>query len=454
MGITKKISLKNTFRRFLICLLSGLGLSVIIPFLLMVVAANRGLVTLANNNERQIEALIPILTATPEVSDIQLPVGTKFLRVDKSYEYIDTNMNAEEKERALIFAKTGLKDTEGKVQLIFVPRNDEYIILQYMIGSQFQNPWLNQYLPPPEILLISVMVISSLGVCIFLTAHFAKGLRKELTPILDAMKEIETQNLDFKVGHSKISEFENVIVSFDNMRNSLKESLEQQWRAEKSQREQIASLAHDLKTPLTIVQGNIDLLDETQLSEEQRNYLQYAMNGSEQMKQYIKLLIDISRAATGYQLKKEQIEFEQFWEHIISQAEWICREKNLKLKCEQKNTPVIISADGMLLERAIMNIISNASDYAPTNTEVAINADEKEGYLRITVIDHGRGFSDEAIKHAHEKFYMGDLSRSSKMHYGMGLYIADMIIKQHDGALILGNSKETQGAEVIIKIPL
>ena len=57
----------------------------------------------------------------------------------------------------------------------------------------------------------------------------------------------------------------------------------------KAQREQIASLAHDLKTPLTVMQGNIDLLDETELDEEQKLYLSYAMSSSEQMKQYIKI---------------------------------------------------------------------------------------------------------------------------------------------------------------------
>ena len=87
--------------------------------------------------------------------------------------------------------------------------------------------------------------------------------------------------------HSKIKEFENVRLSFDDMRTSLKTSLEKQWSAEQNQREQIASLAHDLKTLLTVMQGNIDLLDETELDEEQKLYLSYAMNSSEQMKEHL-----------------------------------------------------------------------------------------------------------------------------------------------------------------------
>lgn len=68
------------------------------------------------------------------------------------------------------------------------------------------------------------------------------------------------QNLDFEVGHSKIKEFEDVLHSFSDMKNNLKSSLEKQWSAEQLQREQIAALAHDLKTPLTVIQGKIDLI--------------------------------------------------------------------------------------------------------------------------------------------------------------------------------------------------
>lgn len=454
MGAVKKITLTKIFRRFLICLLGGLCLSFLFPFSALLAASSNGLITLADNSERQTQALVPILTAAPDVSKVQIPVGTKFLWLDKNYEGIDSNMNDEEKEKALEFARTGLMDTEGGTQFIFVTREEEYIVLQYHIGSQYLDTRLNQFLPPPETLMISVIIISSLSVCVYLTLHFSRKLKRELGTILEATKEIENQNLDFEIQHSRILEFENVIQSFDHMRNSLKKSLEQQWRSEMAQREQIAALAHDLKTPLTVVQGNIDLLDETKLDQEQKKYTEYAMDGAEQMKEYIRLLIDISRASAGYQIKKKEIDFPQFWQNILSQGEWICREKHVKLKAVSGNMPEKISGDSMLLERAVMNLLSNASDYAPADSEVLLTADGEGDCLCIGVTDSGQGFSEEAIKHACDKFYMGDKSRSSKQHYGMGLYIANTIVKQHKGTLTLGNSRKTGGAEVVIKIPL
>ena len=301
---------------------------------------------------------------------------------------------------------------------------------QYVIGSQYLNAQFNQYLPSPEIMMISLITISSLGVCVYLTVHFAKELRKELTPILEATKEIENNNLDFTIGHSKILEFENVIISFDSMRNSLKGSLEKQWRSEKAQRDQIASLAHDLKTPLTVMQGNIDLLDETELDEEQKLYLSYAMSSSEQMKQYIKILIDISKASAGYQLQMEDVNFPEFWKHILSLTEIICKDKGIVIQQTQHNFPQNITGDRMLLERALMNLVSNSLEYSPENSTLYIDVDSKDNYLNICITDCGCGFSQEALDHAKERFYMADQSRSSKLHYGMGLYIVDIIIKQ------------------------
>ena len=109
----------------------------------------------------------------------------------------------------------------------------------------------------------------------------------------EATGSVAKQNLDFEVGHSNIKEFEDVLLSFSRMKESLKASLEQQWEAEHMQKEQIAALAHDLKTPLTVIQGNADLISETELDEEQRLYAEYISSSSEQMQLYIRTLIDL-----------------------------------------------------------------------------------------------------------------------------------------------------------------
>ena len=106
---------------------------------------------------------------------------------------------------------------------------------------------MNEHVPSPDILLMILIAAGGIFVCLFLTTRFAKRLRLQLDPLYEATSEVAKQNLDFEVGHSNIKEFEDVLLSFSRMKESLKASLEQQWEAEHMQKEQIAALAHDLK---------------------------------------------------------------------------------------------------------------------------------------------------------------------------------------------------------------
>ena len=219
------------------------------------------------------------------------------------------------------------------------------------------------------------------------------------------------------------------------------------------QKEQIAALAHDLKTPLTVIQGNADLISETELDEEQRLYAEYISNSSEQMQLYIRTLIDISRAATGYQLRMENVDLPAYVEQLRGQIDALCQTKKIGLQMEIEHLPALLSADKLLLERAIMNVVNNALDYSPQDSYISISITGNKGCLHISVTDAGPGFSQEDLLHAEEQFYMADYSRSSNLHFGMGLFITKSIVQQHGGQLILNNSKKTGGAQVTISIP-
>ena len=453
MGVKKPTTLRIAFWRFLFMLLASLLVSVIIPFAALTLAVTSGIATYADFSEIRANEIAPIIAATPDLSDIELPMGIKYALLDKNYQLLDCTLENDELEQAMHYATTGKSEENLTKQYLLITRENEYVVLQYPVGSQFTIEWMNEHLPAPDMLLIIIIGINCIMVCIFLTARFAKNMRLQLAPLFDATSEVAKQNLDFEVGHSKFKEFEDVLLSFSNMKDSLKTSLEQQWKAEQMQREQIAALAHDLKTPLTIIQGNADLINETELDGEQRLYAGYITTSSEQMQLYIKTLIDISRAAAGYQFHKEDIDPSCYLEQIRTQIEALCRTKEITLKMTVRDLPDSMTADKLLLERAIMNVINNALDYSPLGGTIYIAVTGNMGVLQISVIDEGEGFSREALLHAHEKFYMADCSRGIGLHFGMGLYAANLIINQHGGQLILENSTETGGARVTVKIP-
>ena len=452
---TKIATLRTAFIKYLVMLIGGLALSVITPFLIFTIFASFGIVNYANQSEKFVKTIAPVLASTPDLADVteNMPSGCDYLLLDKSYTILETSLKNDDVKSALRYATDGVNTANNGKQFLLITRDKELIVLQYYIGSRFINPWLNKYFPSPEMILYSLIVLNCVFVCILLTIRFSRRLQKQLVPIMNATEEISSQNLDFEIGHSNIKEFEDVLLSFSKMRDDLKMSLEKQWHAEQLQREQIAALAHDLKTPLTVIQGNIDLINETELDDEQCLYADYITESSSQISIYIKTLIDISRTVAGYQLHLEEIDISGYMGQIEAQANSLCLAKGICLHMEKEVDLGIFKTDKLLLERAIMNVISNAVDYSPPLGTIYVTTQKVDHFLHISITDEGTGFTSEAIHHAQEQFFMGDKSRTSNMHFGMGLYITSSIIKQHGGQLVLSNSKKTGGAQVIIKIP-
>lgn len=453
MGVKKKPTLKILFCQFAISLIVMLVAAIIVPSGLEGLAVNAGLATRANLSELQVKEIIPTLTIAPDITKVVIPQGCGYLILDKNFNELYSNMDDDEKEIALLYAKGEYIEYATGRQFALVVRENEFCVLRYYIGSQFTVSWLPDYFPSPDTLAFILMAVNSLLVIIILTARFAKNLRTQLTPLFEATAEVSKQNLDFEVGHAKIKEFEDVLASFSDMKDNLKISLERQWKTEQTQKEQIATLAHDLKTPLTVIQGNADLLTETNLDDEQRLYAGYITESSEQIGIYIKALIDISRTVAGYQLHFEKFNVADFMGQIEAQASSLCLIKGICLQLETGVDLGTLKADKLLLERAIMNVISNALDYSPPQGTIYVTVQKTDCFLHISITDEGGGFTPEALHHAQEQFFMGDKSRTSNMHFGMGLYITSSIIKQHGGQLVLSNSKKTGGAQVIIKIP-
>lgn len=453
---TKIETLRTAFIKYLVMLIGGLVLSAVIPFLVFTIFASLGIVNYANQNEKFVNTIAPILASTPDLSDAteNMPPGCDYLLLDKSYAILETSLKNDNVETALRYAADGVNTANNGKQFLLITRDKELIVLQYYIGSRFINPWLNKYFPSPEIILYSLIVLNLVLVCILLTVRFSRRLQKQLVPIMNATEEIASQNLDFEIGQSNIMEFENVLLSFSKMRDNLKKSLEQQWIAEQTRKEQIAALAHDLKTPLTVIRGNIDLLEETPLNKEQQEFIKYASLSSEQMEAYIKTLIELSRDSMGHEPLIQPIPFSSFWENLCEQILALCSIRHINLQTSSDIPPEYFQGDKILIERSVMNIVNNALEFSPEQSVLRVNSGCDGKFLKICIMDSGTGFSQKALKHAKELFFMDDQSRSSKLHFGMGLYIANHIVEQHHGNVQIQNSVETKGGEVILTFPL
>ena len=312
----------------------------------------------------------------------------------------------------------------------------------------------------PEVLNIieAILFFGYFGIVIVLTIAIpfftAKKLRKNGQAIVNVIEKIKVQDLDFEISHNEIKEINQILDSMNDMRLVLKESLEKQWNLEQKRKNQIYALAHDFKTPMTVLKGNIDLLRDSVTDEIHIEYVEDAKYSLNQMEKYLNNLLDMARAEKGYIMNAQKLEFCSMVNEIISPLVRIAKEKEVTLSVENGQRNMFICADKLLFQRMINNLVSNALDFTKPkgNIKVRVNASEDNAIISIT--DSGSGFSQNALKHGLEQFYMDDISRGRENHYGMGLFISDSIVKQHNGRMQLANDEAMGGAKIIISIPL
>ena len=329
-------------------------------------------------------------------------------------------------------------------------------VLTYEYMPQFASKELRDALPNPQNLLLVGFASLAVTMLVAIAVRAARVLSRKMAPLADAAHSIEERNLDFELGSSRVREIDDVLGAMDDMRASLKDSLEAQWRSEQAQREQIAALAHDLKTPLTVVRGNVDLLLEGDLSDDQRACASDAAEGARQMGTYLGALIDASKGKV-VDFAPTEIDVRALLVRLRSQIEALAAASGVRVAwSEGADVPDAMRLDEALAERAVMNVAANAVEHAPRDTTVEVLVRVESGSLALSVADGGPGFSPEALQRGRERFYQGDPARAERGHSGLGLYVAAEAAARHGGSLELANRRgaEGGGALVTLRLPL
>ena len=267
---------------------------------------------------------------------------------------------------------------------------------------------------------------------------------------MNAVERIKNQDLEYEVSYSGVKEIDDCLSSIDEMRNALKDSLERQWKTEQEKNRQMSALAHDIKTPLTVIRGNTELLSEMELTKEQGKYIDYIASSAMQIQNYVQTLIEVTKSVDGYQYRFEKIRTEDVLGDIKKQTLGLSEVFDLNINWEEQYISETVNIVYDQVVRAVMNIIENAAEHTPKGGTINIYIEEQSGELIFTVEDTGSGFTKEALLHGTEQFFMDDTSRSGGVHYGIGLFSAKSIAEKHGGRILLTNSEKTGGAKVEI----
>lgn len=415
-----------------------------------------GVVIPANQVESDLSALRSDIETSKVFNPNVLPDGTRYVFLTRDFKLKKSNMPVNLQEESLLNYQ--FKNAHGGKYGYFqsFERSDGIVIVNYQLSPRYRNAWMNRHFPNADLMMIGSVMVSVLLIFVVLTFFYANKLRQQLRPILRATEKIAEQDLDFQTSQSTIKEFNQVLSGLDHMRAALRESLMKNWKAEQDKQNQISALTHDLKTPLTVARGNADLLAMTPLDGEQTDLLEHFQKGIAQVDAYVQELSELNKTSLTKTLTLEDISVREFVEDIYDQTLSLAQTKQINVAFDKKDIKkeIIGHWDRSLLNRAFMNIVSNAVEHTPSGSQLLLTARLEEDEFTFICLDSGPGFSLESLAKATQLFYQEDKSRQSRNHSGLGLTIANDIVRLHHGSLSLSNDDNTGGAKVTIILPL
>lgn len=450
MGV-KKQSLHQFFLKYTVQICVNTVFIVGLLVLLAALSGVSGLILPANYAEVTLQKDSGKLAEISHISKEMIPSHCTYGVYEADGTWMYGNFPEEIREKSWENFETDTKFSSDGKYFFFIERNNgEVCIVKYALKVYFagNHPVLNR-IGLENILLLIFPVLFLIQV-IASSRIFSKRLKRRLLVLNQATEKIGNNNLDFEREHSDIKEIEEVLGSLEHLRKSLKTSLEEKWEMEIKREEELSALAHDIKTPVTIIRGNAELLNEEDLNTEQRECSEAILKNVEQIEQYLQAMRQVIHNEFPEE-KTEILEGKALSEEFIKKAEEIAAAENIKISIEKCAGKCKIKGNRKELLRAWENLVGNAVTYTDKEKGIYVFTEIKErdgnSFLLVGVSDYGQGFSKEDLLHGTERFYRGDKSRHGREHQGLGLFIASNIVKAQGGSLVLKNSEETGGGQ-------
>ena len=281
--------------------------------------------------------------------------------------------------------------------------------------------------------LIITVLLALLGgaVTYFISGHALRPIRE----FSDKIEEVQAQNLsDSRIEENNVKELNQLGVSYNKMLERLSEAFE-------IQRQFTANAAHELRTPLALMQVQLDLYNSASHPGNDADTLQTIKMVTEQndkLNRMVKTLLDMSELQTVG--RDDKIILDAIVEEVLADLEPLAVEKNIKLigKCENAT---MIGSD-ILIYRLVYNLVENAIKYNHPLGQVTVTAYQRNKHVYLAVEDTGSGIPKELRERVFEPFFRVDKSRSRELGgVGLGLAFVHEIVRVHDGSICIKSGK-------------
>lgn len=282
-----------------------------------------------------------------------------------------------------------------------------------------------------------------------ITFYFWK-IRTPFRVLTQATEKIARHDLGFEVADCGQDEFGRLCRSFEEMRQELVKNETELWRAAEERKRLNAAFSHDLKTPLTILQGHTDMLledlpDERCSRAELVESVRTISRQVTRIHDYVKTMNSIQKLE-DYEIQPEQMTPSDFIQMLSDIIFGLFAPEKAKIISELPEDPLNI--DSQALSQICENLCSNASRY--TRDMLKVTVLRQKNTLTLIFLDDGPGFSSNDLKVAVQPYYRGENSEKAT-HFGLGLYICDLLCQKHGGTLSLENGSQG-GAKITVEI--
>ena len=321
-----------------------------------------------------------------------------------------------------------------------------------------------------SLLITAVVALLGGAVTYFVSGRALKPLRE----FSETVEKVQAQNLaDYTIEENKIAELDRLRTSYNKMLMRLSESFE-------TQRQFTGNAAHELRTPLALIQAQLDLYHTTEHPESgaaAEETIQMVTEQNERLSKLVRTLLDMSELQTV--ARSDKIELQGLIEEVLTDLEPLAQEKNIELiqkdqsksdgradgteesvlvvsvnSNEKPEDELILTGSDILIYRMIYNLVENAIKYNRTDGTVTVSAKREKNEVVLTVADTGNGIDESFREQIFEPFFRVDKSRSRELGgVGLGLAMVREIVRAHDGKIeVRGNEQGGTTFEVRIGI--
>ncbi|WP_102401854.1 HAMP domain-containing sensor histidine kinase [Haloimpatiens massiliensis] len=306
------------------------------------------------------------------------------------------------------------------------------------------------------LVIIIVFLILFLSGLVLYSRFTAKHIKKPLECLQSGFEEIKNKNYKVRLNFYAEREFAEIRDVFNDMINRLEKSEKEKEEISRNKQRMLVDISHDLKTPITSIQGFSKLLYDGEIKSKDDNakYLKYIYDKSVYVTNLIQDLFDLSKIDDeSYPFIYMKRDFSEWIRRLISEMYPEFEKNNFIINVDISEIPIIFAFDEKCMSRAIKNILNNALKYNPSGTNLWIYCYNEGHKVILKIGDNGIGIKDDLKTIIFNPFVRGDEARSTKDGTGLGLAIAKKIIERHNGTISL-SSNEKAVTVFTIELPL